>query len=142
MTAATPAPVHLAVRMARVKPDLLAAQWERLGHAFNAGWIEDEVLWRAVDALAPALSQQDRTFWFEQLHTALADRDEPPALSSVPPDERDPDLLEADAIRRIDEAIDALTCGSPPWLRHPNSYAAYLAIAVSPLPEGLDGGAR
>jgi len=109
VTAATQArPV---IRMTRVTFDMLAAQWERLGHAYNQGLVDEEAIWRAVDVLAPGLAEEDRTFWFEQLYTALADRDGDVDLGAVPLDERDPDRLEADALRRIDEAIGALIDG-------------------------------
>lgn len=95
-----------------VTRDVLAVQWERLAHWYLNGPIDDTPVWAAVDALAPHLSEQDRTLWFEQLYGAIQVRDGDLDLSTLPPDERDPDAVERTAREAVDEAIDHLIGGA------------------------------
>ncbi|TDB83428.1 hypothetical protein E1264_28535 [Actinomadura sp. KC216] len=93
--------------------EVIAAQWERLARWYlNGPEDDDPITWAAVDALAPHLPEDDRTLWFEQLFNAIPVRDGDVDLSSLPPDERDPDLIERTACEAIDEAIEHLTGGA------------------------------
>ena len=92
--------------------DVLAAQWERLAHWYLQGPVNDAPVWKAVDALAAHLAEEERTRWFEQLYSAVPVRDGDVDWSSLPLDERDPDLVERTAREAVDEAIDHLIGGS------------------------------
>jgi hypothetical protein len=95
-----------------VSAEVLAAQWERLGHWFNQGPADqawDDAVWKAVDALAPRLPEEERTNWFEQVYAALAVRD---GDVECPPGE-DPDVVEQVAAEAVDEAVQALIGGCP-----------------------------
>jgi hypothetical protein len=95
-----------------VTRERIAQQWERLARWYLNGPVDDDpVTWAAVDALAPHLPEDDRTNWFEQLFSALPVRDGDVDLSSLPPDERDPDLVERTATEAVDEALDHLIGG-------------------------------
>ncbi|MEV0660165.1 hypothetical protein ACIBI3_02170 [Actinomadura luteofluorescens] len=96
-----------------VTRERIAEQWERLARWYLNGPVDDDpVTWAAVDALAAHLpSADDRTLWFEQLYNALPVRDGDVDLSSLPPDERDPDLVERCATEAVDEALAHLIGG-------------------------------
>lgn len=95
----------IAPTLARPTGQALADELERLGHLFNAGWTPDEEIWAQVDALAPGLSEAERSDWFEQLYTALAVREGDYEISDYAADERDPDRIERSAREAVDEAI-------------------------------------
>jgi hypothetical protein len=95
-----------------VTRERIAQQWERLALWYLNGPEEDEPVWAAVDALAAHLpSADERTLWFEQLNNALPVRDGDVDLLTLPPDERDPDLVERCATEAVDEALDHLIGG-------------------------------
>ena len=91
--------------LARPTGQALADELERLGCAYNEGVTPDEEIWAAVDALAPHLTEEQRTDWFEQLYSALAVRDGEIELAAYAPDERDPDRIEQSAREAVDEAL-------------------------------------
>lgn len=108
MTALLEGAVHAAAPDRPETREALAERWEQLAYEYNQGPVDDAPVWVAVDALAAHLPEQDRTLWFEQLYEAIPIRDGDLDLSTLPPDERDPDAVERTAREAVDEAIGHL----------------------------------
>ncbi|KAB2384723.1 hypothetical protein [Actinomadura montaniterrae] len=95
----------IAPTLARPTGHALADRLEQLGHLYNTGLTPEEEIYAEVDALASGLDERQRADWFEELCAQLQVRDGEVELSALPPEERDPDRVEADARARVDEAI-------------------------------------
>lgn len=120
------------------------ARWDTNGE------VDSDFTERMLAAFFPALVDTDRASWFESLQGALLELQEQNEfgfeLLSLPPEARDVEALEADAVAKVDECIGALMGGANFCTICQSYYAGSVCPCGWSVQDGAqvarDGGAR